>query len=65
MSKIDIDDMKVNNSKAIRKALSMVKRSTCKEDKIFLGKINQILKGEGHVRNSERHGKGSEDSQRE
>ena len=35
--------MKVNNSKAIRKALSMVKRSTCKEDKLFLGKINQIL----------------------
>ena len=55
LSKIDIDDMKFNNSKAIKKALSMVKRSTYKEDKLFLGKNQSISERKCHVINSERH----------
>ena len=35
-AKVSIDSLKDNNSNAISRVLSMIKRSTCKEDKLFL-----------------------------
>ena len=42
--RLKFDNIKFNNSKAIMTTLSMIKRSTCKEDKLLLGNISQILK---------------------
>ena len=43
-AKISIDRLKDNNSNAITRVLYMIKRSTCKEDKLFLGEVDQILR---------------------
>ena len=43
-AKIAIDKLKDNNSNAITRVLSMIKRSTCKEDKLFLREVDQILR---------------------
>ena len=43
-AKVAIDRLKENNSVAITRVLSKIKRSTCKEDKLFLGVVDQIMK---------------------
>ena len=53
MTKIGLDKLKLNNSTSIRRVMSMIKRSTCNEDKLYLKEVNQILMEKGHVRNSE------------
>ena len=51
--KIAIEKLKDNNSTSITRMLSLLKRSTCKEYKLYLKEVNQISKGEDHDRNSE------------
>ena len=41
---IAIDKMKDNTAMAISRVLSMIKRSTCKEDKLYLREVTQILR---------------------
>ena len=41
---IGLDKLNFNNSTSIKRVLSIIKMSTCKEDKLFLGEVNQILK---------------------
>ena len=43
-AKVVIDRLKDNNSNAISRVLSMIKRSTCKEDKFFLEVVDKILR---------------------
>ena len=42
--KITIEKLKINNSTSITRVLSLMKRSTCKEDKLYLKEVDQILK---------------------
>ena len=42
-AKVAIDRLKDNNSNAISRLLYMIKRSTCKEDKLFLEVVDKIL----------------------
>ena len=44
-AKVTIDSLKENNSVTIFRVLSLIKRSTCKEDKLYLREVSQILKG--------------------
>ena len=43
-SKVTIDSLKENNSNAISGVLSLIKRSTCKEDKLYLEVVDKIYK---------------------
>ena len=43
-AKVAIDRLKDNNSDAISRVLSMIKISTCKEDKLFLEVVDKILR---------------------
>ena len=43
-TKVSIDRLKDNNSNVITRVLSMIKRSACKEDKVFLAEMDQILR---------------------
>ena len=43
-AKVAIVRLKDNNSNVITRVLSMIKISTCKEDKLFLGEMDQILR---------------------
>ena len=43
-AKIAIDKLKDKNSISILRVLSMIKRSTCKEDKFYLREVDQILR---------------------
>ena len=52
-TKIAINKLKDNNSIAISRVSSLIKRSTCKVDKLFLREVDQILRGEVNGRNSE------------
>ena len=42
-AKVVIDRLKDNNFNVISRVLSLIKRSTCKEDKLFLEVVDQIL----------------------
>ena len=48
---VDIDILKDNNSNAISRVLSMIKRSTCKEDKLFLEVVDKIMRDKSDGRN--------------
>ena len=39
-----VDNLNANNSETIFRVLSLIKRSTCKEDKLYLRQVSQILK---------------------
>ena len=43
-AKVPIDRLKDNNSNAIFRVLSMIKRLTCKEDKLYLEVVDNILR---------------------
>ena len=43
-TKIGLDKLNLNNSTSIKRVMSVMKRSTCKEDQLFLGEVNQILR---------------------
>ena len=43
-AKVAIDRLKDSNSNVISRVLSMIKRSTCKEEKLFLEVVNKILR---------------------
>ena len=43
-AKVTIDNLKENNSNAISRVLSLIKRSTCKEDKLYLEILDNILR---------------------
>ena len=43
-AKIAIDNLKDNNSMEISRIMSLIKRSTCKEDKLYLREVTQILR---------------------
>ena len=43
-AKVTVDNLKANNSETIFRVLSLIKRSTCKEDKLYLREVSQILK---------------------
>ena len=43
-AKVTIDSMKDNNSNAISRVLFIIKRSTCKEDKLYLEVVDKILR---------------------
>ena len=43
-AKVIIDSLKENNSDAISRVLSLIKRSTCKEDKLYLEIVDKILR---------------------
>ena len=43
-AKVTIDSMKENNYDAISRVLSLIKRSTCKEDKLYLEVVDKILR---------------------
>ena len=43
-AKVTIDSLKENNSDAISRVLSLIKRSTCKEDKLYLEVVDKILR---------------------
>ena len=43
-AKVTIDSLKENNSNAISGVLSLIKRSTCKEDKLYLEIVDKILR---------------------
>ena len=43
-AKVTIDSLIENNSVTIFRVLSLIKRSTCKEDKLYLREVSQILK---------------------
>ena len=41
---VTIDSLKENNSNVISRVLSLIKRSTCKEDKLYLEVVDKILR---------------------
>ena len=43
-AKVTIDSLKENNSNTISGALSLIKRSTCKEEKLYLEIVDKILR---------------------
>ena len=43
-AKVTVDNLNTNNSETIFRVLSLIKRSTCKEDKLYLRQVSQILK---------------------